>query len=109
MSFKVGFANRRKEGRDGHEATDLTQAGKVQRDTRHVSGSRVFRVHVDTQSVQRKKGRVGRIYRINVADVPRQRPCTPEEETIDRVVERMAPACLDKQRGQVRSQKGEEG
>ena len=32
------------------------------------------------------------MYRINDADVPRQRPSTPEEETIDRVVERIAPA-----------------
>jgi hypothetical protein len=32
------------------------------------------------------------MYRINDADVPRQRPSTPEEETIDRVVERTAPA-----------------
>ena len=39
-------------------------------------------------------------YRINVADVPRQRPSTPEEETIDRAVERMAPAWLDREEGQ---------
>jgi len=39
-------------------------------------------------------------YRINVADVPRQRPNTPEEETIDRAVERMAPAWLDREEGQ---------
>jgi hypothetical protein len=41
-------------------------------------------------------------YRINVADVPRQRPSTPEEETIDRAVERMAPPCLDRKEGQDR-------
>lgn len=43
------------------------------------------------------------MYRINEADVPRQRPSTPEEVTIDRVVERMAPAWLDREEGQVDS------
>jgi hypothetical protein len=45
------------------------------------------------------------MYRINVAEVPRQRPSTPEEEMIDRVVARMAwvPACLDRHKWQVRS------
>lgn len=34
------------------------------------------------------------MYRINDADVPRQRPNSPEEETIDLVVARMALALL---------------
>jgi hypothetical protein len=49
-----------------------------------------------------------RMYRINVAEVPRQRPSTPEEEMIVRVVERIVPACLDKYQGQVRSHENEE-
>lgn len=39
--------------------------------------------------------RLKETYRINVAEVPRQRPCTPEEATIVRAVERMAPCCLE--------------
>ena len=39
------------------------------------------------------------MYRVNDADVPRQRPSTPEKETIDRVTERMGPAWLDREEG----------
>jgi hypothetical protein len=39
-----------------------------------------------------KKEEANMTYRINDGDVPRQRPSTPEEETIDLAVERMAPA-----------------
>jgi len=101
----VASADRCEEGRDGHEATDLVQAGHVKRDPRDVSGEGDFRLRAYTGSVR------GGIYRINVADVPRQRPSTPEEETIDRVVARMAwvPACLDRHKWQVRSYEEEEG
>jgi len=46
----------------------------------------------DKQPVKKRKEEANEMYRINDADVPRQRPSTPEEETVDRVVERMAPA-----------------
>jgi hypothetical protein len=87
VSFRVAFLDRWEEGRGGHEATDLTQAGKVQRNARDVAGNRVFNNKTRIQPVNFNVQ-----YRINVADVPRQRPSTPEEETIDRAVERMAPA-----------------
>ena len=105
MSLMVASADRCEEGRDGHEATDLAQAGHVQRDPRDVSGGGDFRIRAYTRPVG------GGIYRINVADVPRQRPSTPEEETIDRVVARMAwvPACLDRLKWQVRPYEEEEG
>ena len=38
MSFRVAFVDRYEEGRGSHEATDLTQAGHVQRDPWDVSG-----------------------------------------------------------------------
>jgi hypothetical protein len=81
------------EGRACHKSADLTQAGHVERNAGDVADMNSLLVFLFNQR-GRKRGK----YRINVADVPRQRPTTPEEETISRVVERMMPgvACLDR-------------
>lgn len=86
MTLRVALADRPKERRGGHEPTDLIQAGKVQGESRDVSGIRYVSGHVSTYySLEKEWDEVG-MYRIKVADVPRQRPSTPDEETMARVV-----------------------
>ena len=60
--------------------------------------TRVIKIHMHRQTASQETKRERQMnVRINDADVPRQRPSTPEEKTIDCMVERMAP-CLTGQR-----------
>ena len=94
VPFGVLFADGSEEGGDCHEAAHLIESCHVERNSGNVAAIVFF-------LKKRELIKFRETHRINVADVPRQRPCTPEEEMIALAVERMVPCCLDRRKSKL--------